>query len=335
MPDYKYQIKENRLRNAFIHFGNIFLAPIDSLKDEATWGRLHYDVETSGNVACIVYAAASDTLLEPDSASKEAYLRLYESLSGLRFVQQRDSMLYDLKGRYLYLAFTYTGDGSATFSNMYVNRRGDRFMDAFPMVYQDYGSFFHRYLSVFSTIFDDFSDEIDSLPEMLDLDSCKPELLPVYAGWLGIDIGDGFLKEEVMRELVKNGYALNRMKGTRWCLEKITEILVGEPAVIVERNVTEDYLPKDQVDDFNKLYGNSLYDVTVLINAELNEIEKSQLEYIIGQFLPVRCSMRVVMLNRSGLLDGYSYLDMNARVFSTNGGMLDSLDGLDDVITLL
>ncbi len=335
MPDYKYQIKENRLKTAYIRNGNIYLKPIDSLYDEAEWGRLHYDVETEGNVACIAYAAASDHLVEPDTESEGGYKRLLESLNAKRLVQQNDSVLYDLKGRYLYLAFTYTGDGTATFKNMYVDRQGDRFLETFPRVYQDRGQFFHRYLSVMSTIYDDFDEEISSLPKLLDLDSCSKDLLDIYAGWLGIDIGDGFLAEDVLRELVKNAYMLNKMKGTRQCLEKITEILLGKPAVIVERNTTEDYMPKEQIESFNRLYGTSLFDVTVMIEDRLDERKKSQLEYIIKQFLPIRCSLRIIELNRSGLLDSYSYLDVNARVYQTYDGSLDNKHSMDDVITLL
>lgn len=335
MPDYKYQIKENRLKTAFIENGNIYLKPIDSLKDEANWGRLHYDVEMTGNVACIVYAAASDLLIEPDEQTEGGYKRLLKNLGASRFVQQNDMMLYNMSGRYLYLAFTVTGEGEAQFTNMYVDRVGDRFMETFPLVYQDYGKFFHRYLSIFSTIYDDFDKVIDNMPQLLDLDKCSKELLSIYAGWLGIDIGDGFLAEDVLRELVKNAYQLNRMKGTRWCLEKITEILFGEPAVIVERNTTEDYLPKEQIDNINKLYGTSLFDVTVLINQQLDETKKSQLEFLLRQFLPIRCKLRIVELNRSGLLDSYSYLDVNARVYQTYDGVLDSQQSMDDVITLL
>jgi len=335
MPDYKYQIKENRLKTAFINNGNIYLKPIDSLKDETSWGRLHYDVNTHGDVACIVYAAASDHLLEPDKETEGGYKRLLEQLGASRFVQQNDMMLYSLKGRYLYLAFTVTGEGEASFSNMYVDRTGDRFMETFPLVYQDHGSFFHRYLSIFSSMYDDFDKEIDELPQLLDLNNCSKELLTVYAEWLGIDIGDGFLTEEVLRELVKNAYQLNRMKGTRWCLEKITEIILGEPAVIVERNTTEDYLPREQIDSINRLYGNSLFDVTVMINNQIDETRQSQLEYILRQFLPIRCNLRIVVLNRSGTLDSYSYLDVNARVFETFDGQLDSQQSMDDVITLL
>ena len=335
MPDYKYQIKENRLKKAYINNGNIYLQPIDSLIEEAEWGRLHYEANAEGNVACIVYAAASDYLLTPDTESEYGYKRLFDSLTAKRFVQQNDSMLYDLKGRYLYLAFTYTGEGTVEFSNMYVDRKGDRFMETFPRVYQDRGSFFHRYLSVMSTIYDDFDREIDDLPKLLDLDVCSKELLGIYAGWLGIDIGDGFLAEDILRKLVKNAYELNKMKGTRKCLEMITEILLGKPAVIVERNTTEDYMPKEQIESFNRLYGTSLFDVTVMIEERLDERKKSQLEYILKQFLPIRCTLRIVELNRSGLLDSYSYLDVNARVYQTHDGNLDSGQGMDDVITLL
>lgn len=353
MPDRCFRIKNNRLKTAenfgFILGENgelskegtgeyedtmIFLTPIDSTEAEGSWGRLHMDVEITGDVAYMVYAAANDNKVDIAGASYFDMIRLFDILEAKRYVQAEDILLYDLKGRYLYLEFRCTGTGSINIKNIWVDRQGDNFMQTFPRIYQEENSFFHRFMSVFSSVYNDLEDEIDDLPKLLNLDTADERLLTIYAGWMGIDVGEGHLPEDILRELVKNAYELNRTKGTKKCLKKLTQILLGEEAVIVERNVTENHITSEQIDNINRLYGDSLYDVTLLISRNLSELEKSRLMDIVNQFVPARCSIHLVELGRTGALDSHIYLDMNARIYITDEGNLDEQQALDTAIVL-
>jgi len=353
MPDRCYRIKNNRFKTAE-NFGfimqdsgvlyreatmeyddsMIFFAPIDSTEEEGSWGRLHFDVETTGDVAYMVYVAANDNKVDIQGATYFDLIRLYEILDCKRFVQAEDILLYELKGRYLYLEIRCTGTGTARIKNIWIDRQGDNFMQTFPRIYQEENSFFHRFMSVFSSVYNDMEDEINRLPELLNLDTCDPSLLLIYAQWMGIDVGEGYLPDDILRELVKNAYTLNRMKGTKWCLKKLTKILLGEEAVIVERNVTEDHITAEQIETINRLYGNSMYDVTLLISRNLSELEKSRVTDIVKQFIPARCNLHIVELGRTGALDSHIYLDMNARIYMTDEGNLDEQNALDGAIVL-
>lgn len=351
MPQQKYTIKMNTLKKAFTKDMEIFengiiasesrqecalaLLPIDCGETDAEWGRLWFESKRAGNVAFIVYAAASNRYLEPEERSIDGYRQLMHKLDSVSMVNVSDMLLYKLSGRYLYVYIEVTGEGINTISNIRVDRQGDNFMQTFPEVYQENNSFFHRYMSIFSSMYNDLEEEIDALPQMLDLDTCDEQLLPVYAKWLGIDVGDGFFETNTLRALVKEAHVLNRMKGTRWCLERIFEIILGEKCIIVERNSVQDYLTAEQYDAYNSLYGDSIYDVTMLVKCSMNETLQSQLQYILDQFLPARCQLHIIQLNNTGALDSHSYLDINARVYNTSGGNLDIGRGLDTMITLV
>lgn len=332
--------------NEALHY--LYFRAIDSAAADSGWGRLSFRLACDESVVCYVYAVAlnedsfyrqgkpmriEDFLCneEESHAIKKEFLW---RVSASRFVNQKDILLYDLKGRYLYLIFEVLGEGACRISHMRVDQQGDNFMNTFPEIYREQGGFFHRFMSVFSSIYEDFQVDIDNLPKLLDIDSCPERLLPMYGRWLGIDVGNDFLDEKIMRPLVKEAYQLNRMKGTKAVLERLTEIFLGEKALVLERNVMADYVGKEQMAEFEKLYGNSVYDVTILVNKPMVEAEKSQLMFLLNQFKPVRSRLHLIYLKQTGTLDSYSYLDMNARVPGDGSGQLDGKQSLGGVIRL-
>ena len=76
-------------------------------------------------------------------------------------------------------------------------------------------SFFHRYMSIYSTLYMDFQEKIDNVADFLDINTAPAQLLPIFCGWMGLDVSGDFLTEDRLRTLVKEAYQLNRTKGTR------------------------------------------------------------------------------------------------------------------------
>lgn len=326
----------------------LYIRAIDSGKEDSSWGRFWYQGTFSESMVAYLYVAAmnedsfyrngrpvkiEDFLCDPDE-DDQIKREFWKQVGALRFVNQTDVLLYGLHGRYLYVAMEVYGAGDCRISNLRVDSQGDPFMKTFPEVYRQENGFFHRYLSVFSSIYQDFEEEIGQMPQFLDLDTCPAELLPVYGRWLGIDVGKDFLEEEVLRPLVKEAYELNRMKGTRYALERIGQIVLGERVLVIERNRMEDYIGQEQLEEFERLYGNNRYDVTVMIQKEITEVKKSQLLFLLQQFKPVRARIHLIMLRKRGALDDYSYLDMNARIPDQREAILDTSQELDGSIRL-
>lgn len=361
-----YSIRKNRIRRGcswgFVLEGEDFLAAepaeqehylflrgIDGASEGATWGRLHFRAELAEDAVCLVYVKAmdQDTFYrngrekriedfladpeEPDSLK----VRFFEEIGAKRCVNQRDILLYEMNGRYLYLMFKVIGEGEGSISGIRVEQQGDNFMNTFPDIYRERNGFFHRYLSVFSSIYQEFQEDIDHVDRLLDLDTCPQELLPMYAGWMGIDLGEECSDEPWLRQLVKEAYSLNCMRGSRWAIERIAQIVLGEPVVVLESNVMKAYVGETEQEQFKKLYGDSPYDVTILINRHVTEALKSRLMLLISQYCPIRSRIHIVYLKETGNLDYHIYLDMNARMIREEAGELDTdAQYMDGVVTL-
>lgn len=349
--DIWYTIKNNRLKQGYVegfelqgndtlvldnkatnHFA--FLKPVDGVDDASLWGRLSCRMLLSEEIVCYIYIIAFDSpyivIPTKEQINLESYLydpgvdshdkiRLLVELGAKRFVNTSDVLLYDLKGRFLVMAIEVAGFGDASIGRIRIGARGDNFTGAFPEVYQERNSFFHRYMSIFSSIYNDISEENEKLYEMLDLDKCTKEQLEMYGSWFGIDLRGGFLSEEVLRKIVKEAYQLNRMKGTKWAIERILNIMLGEDAILLE----------------NRLQDGRIFDVTIMINRKISEELRHQLTFILDQFKPLRTKIRLLQMEKEAIMDGNSYLDVNASIPKEKHVVLDEESIYDGAITLL
>ena len=365
MPGIKYTIKKNILERSYLSgldfdeeterlyfdentgIHRLYTNVIDSATEDAEWGRFSFVIDFPENMALYIYAVAynynnwydddgknidlMDVLRSPDIPDVEKK-KIFSGDNAKRFVGKNDVLLYGIQGRYLYLAIEVLGMGEGYIGRLRVDRKGDNFMDAFPSVYRERDSFFHRFLSVFSSIYNDLGYEIEKLPDLLDPDICPPECLPVYAGWLGIDLSGDFLSEEAQRQFVREAYHLNRMKGTKTCLLRVLEIVLNEKAIILENNMIKSYLERNEAADANSLSG-GIYDVNILIRTTLSDTDRHQLMYLLEQFKPVRSRLHLVPLKDTGVLDEEVYLDMNAVVSGDSVGVMDdNMEFSEDVI---
>lgn len=358
-----YSIKKNRIKNGMCEGmtlqenGTLVMDPhaqrhvlclrgLDCAQEDGEWGRLSFQAEYPESMTCYVYVRAmnesmfyrseqltriDDFLCNPQE-SLQLKREFMERVDAKRHVNEKDILMYEQQGRFLYLMIEFVGEGSGWLKNIRVDRQGDPFMQTFPEVYRERNSFFHRYLSVFSSIYKDFQDDIDALPQILDLDTCPPQLLVTYGKWLGIDLECDIQDEQVLRSLVREAYELNRMKGTKRAICRIAQLMLGEEVLLLEHNIMKEYL-EDRV-DLTKLYGSSMYDVMMLVEHPVSDLQKSQLMYVLDQFKPLRCRIHIVHLKSDGILDSHSYLDMNARVFEMENAGLDESQVMDGVATL-
>ncbi len=365
MAGINYSIRKNRLEKSYIAgfepdeegsrlylsedtgIHRLYIDVIDSAMDGCEWGRLSFNMQITEDMAVYVYAAATDfdtwyddegrtffiaDILRSDDVPDETKKRFFESEFGIRYVGKNDILLYGIKGRYLYIAVEITGTGEGYIDRIRVDRKGDNFMDAFPAVYRERNGFFHRFLSVFSSIYNDIGYEIDRLPELLDADKCPRECLRVYAGWLGIDISGDFLSEEAERTLVREAYDLNRTKGTKVCLARVLEIITGEKPIILENNTIKAYQEKGEMAESEFVSG-SIYDVNILIRKPLSDTDRQQIMYLLAQFKPIRSRLHLIQLRDNPILDDQTYLDMNAVLSGeTIGYMDDDMQLSDDII---
>ena len=67
---------------------------------------------------------------------------------------------------------------------------------------------------------------------------------------------------------------------------------------IIERNRLEGYIPNDMQQTYQKLYGESAQDVTILVKIPENEKLQQQVMYLLRQFKPVRSRIRLVFMSK-------------------------------------
>ena len=331
-----------------VHEHAAFLPAIDCAERDGTWGRLHLNIRHDSSTAVILYILAGndrvfsldgeetildECLLDP-SIPVRRKIRFLKELGAIRSANHEDIALYSLSGRYLHIAVEIVGDKDASVADFCVYTQGDNFEQTFPEIYRERNGFFHRYMSIYSTIYNDFQDKIDELPKLLDIDTCPAELLPLYGSWLGIDLTGGFLPDDICRSLVKEGYQLSRRKGTKWALARIIEIVLGCEVDILEHNTMRGYLLSDGAQIPENLRGGGIYDVSILVHGKIKETLRHQLMFLLDQFKPVRTRIRLVQLSDTAVADGNTYLDMNATIPLAQRPQLDSESVVGDVLTL-
>jgi len=355
MAGIHYSIKQNRLRKALRkgillsenhtlysddNGANRYVAlpALDSGVDDCPWGRLRFEMTLPENCICYLYLAASneksgEAMLLDENVDLLDKKKRMQQMTGLCFINKSDVLLYEISGRYLFIMIEIIGSG-VKISNMRAEAPGDNFMQTFPEVYRSKNSFFHRYLSIYSSIYNDFQEKLDARTELLPIEQAPLQLLELYAKWLGIDVNGGYLGEETLRALLKEAPELLRRKGTRYCIEKICVILLGEVPTIVERGMMQRYVRRSDKSRYDNLYGDSPYDVTLMLNQYVEEKKKEQLLHLLSQFKPVRSRLHIIFLEPVGILDEHSYLDQNAVIFTQNEGVLDEAQIADGTIIL-
>ncbi len=358
----RYSIRENRIKKSshpgFTYdpesesltlesqsmYHTLFLSSLDSMEEGAGWGRISFDPECSGDAVICIYVLALDRNLcevEGKEMSLDSYLLsedinpadrllMLKKYGARRFVGESDVLLYGLKGRYLFVAIDVVGEGSAVISRIIVDSRGDNFMDTFPEIYRERNSFFHRYLSIFSSIYNDFQQKIDNLPSILDLNTCPVEMLIEYGSWMGIDLEGGFLPEDVIRDIVKEAYELNRMKGTKKGIIRLLTLILREEPVVIEHNKVRAWLKEENIDYPTNFTPKGVYDVTILIRKRITEEVRHQIMYMLDQYKPVRTRINIAQMDENVIIDSNTYLDVNSKLPEKKKAVLDgemSLDG--------
>lgn len=310
----------------------IFLPGLDSAQPGSEWGRLTLQCRLGPESMLTVRAFASDQsqvirggetvwiddlLRDPEVPVRDKE-KLFTLAGGLERSGVRDVLLSGQTGRRLWLWLEVSGAEGETLEDLRVYIPGDNFFRTFPQVYQTDNDFLRRYLSIFSTLYQEFQEEIDGLPRLLDVDTAPEQLLPMFASWLGLEVDQVLFSPAELRRLLKAAPELLACKGTRRAVEQAVKLFVEEPVYIVERNL----LSQDQ-QSREELYGSTPYDFTVLVGCGIDEKLRLRLSFLIDQLKPARSRCRIVFLKECGGLDAFTYLDVNSTVLKNSPGSLD------------
>ncbi len=303
----------------------LFFSKLDSGEKDAVWGRLSIEMDIETEAAFNVYAFASDNdyflrkgietgfdefFMNPDEPFVTKFKAVMLS-GGQKFSNLDDILLSRLRGRYLWMGLEVIGSMECEIKGITIFNPGDVFLKTFPEIYKTDDDFFARYLSIFSSIYMDFDRRIEALPNLVDPQTAPVEVLPILADWMGIKIDGGFLEEEKMRLLLKNGYNLSRIKGTRRAISMICRLLLDEEPIIIEKSRLGSVSALDR-ETYDKLYSSDPYSFTIILQKHQDEKLYAQLKFLIEQFKPARSKAKIVFLGKAGNMNSYCYLGLNA-----------------------
>ncbi|WP_028234515.1 phage tail protein [Pseudobutyrivibrio sp. MD2005] len=317
----------------------VFFSALDSGDTEMPWGRLSMKIEKSEEVLFKVHVFATDNKYMSEQTTWNEFLldssiplnekaKVFISVENKAYIATSDAILFDVVGRYCFIYLEILGTEDCSISQIRMFLPGDNFFQTLPEIYQQNNEFLKKYLSIFSTIYNDFQEQLEAAPKLLDIDTTPVELLPVFASWMGVNVEGSFLSDDQLRTLVKSLYSLNRMKGTRAALEKLCEIVLEEKPIIVEQAMM------DNLDADKNIYGNSPFDIIMFVENFVPEDKRMQIMYLLKQFIPVRANLNIVYLEKKSSMDGYTYLDMNAQMYDEKNGSLDEKKRLDGHIII-
>ncbi|MDR3363777.1 MAG: hypothetical protein LBS91_02325 [Clostridiales Family XIII bacterium] len=324
-------------------FARIFFGRLDGVVEGCPWGRFVFDAEAGEDTVFTVRTCASDdpcvffdggyvpfddVLLDPDVPDADK-LALFERFEGGGASDRSDTFLNGHEGRYLWACLTVHG-GASRFSDFRAYAPGDHFFQSFPEVYRTDGEFFHRYMSVFSSIYNDFQEKIDTIDLLLDPDIAPAELLPVYASWFGISMDGDFIDEAKLRTLIKKAFSLIRKKGNREAIKELVSIFVDEPFFIVEQHDAVSRSDPGSRFAMERIYEGDPFVFTLLLCRPPDEKLHMRLAKLIEQFTPLRMRAHILFLEGNATLDGGANLDINAALARMREGSLDGSGKLDD-----
>ncbi len=315
---------------------SLFLGRIDSGRDNFAWGRLSFSSQLDPEMVLIVRAFSSkdgvfvhdglpqsldDFLLDASHPPSQKW-QVFEEAGGIKNSGHQDVLLLGQQGRYLYLALELLGEGGGCLQDMCVWAPGDHFFPTFPEVYQSADDgFFRRYLTILSTMYNEMQEKMDALDKLIDLSSASEELLMVFADWIGIAPARGVLATQQLRQYLGMAWPLIQGKGTRWALEWLTTLLLGEGHTYIVENSKGNGLERGAANGAN---GHEPYHLVILVNLPSNEQMHARLSQLIGQFKPLRCQVDIIFIGGQNAVDAYCYLDINAAIGVSATGQLNN-----------
>jgi phage tail-like protein len=326
--------------------GTFWSRLLDSREKETVWHRLEVQSESLGaaSIRFTFYAAEERRVRGPEGetdlavflreapAGREEFLAPYRRLT---LADPSEALLHEVQGRYLWFKIELFGQSglAPAVRRVKISLPRRSWLDYLPEIYAAdpaSKSFLERYLSIFSSLYDDLSAEIRQSARHFDPEAVTGDFLYWLADWIAVD--DGYIwTEEKLRRLILNGARLYRLRGTRRGLAEMAGLYLGEEPFIVEHHQLEGYEGENARNGLiARLYGDDSYYFTVIVPEHLvpSPKEYSTLVKIIENAKPAHVEANVVTLKPYIFLDNYSYLGLNSVLGRYRPAWLDGFSAL-------
>lgn len=330
-----------KFKNTSGEKGVYISSAFDSLKFETVWNRLRFDVNLSQDILFKVKIYSSDRLtvslidektgkyveknlndlLMDQNTDSNKKLEILDYIGAKSYDNPTDIVMHTFKGRYIWIAieiFCYN-DEVFSMNKMKLEFPRISFINYLPQVYskgQEKDSFLSRFLAVFQSIYYDLEDDIDSIPKMFAPNIANKEALEWLTSWFSVE--DSYIwGEDRLRKLLENIMEIYRMKGTSYSISKMIELYIGIKPIIIEQfKVVDNDHYNECKENIERLYGESSYTFSVLINTdkEIGSDIYAELLKIIESCKPLDSICNLVILNNKIYLDHHCYLGVNSYI---------------------
>ena len=229
--------------------GRLVSRLFDSQEKDASWYRLSSQGEFPNNTTCrlVVYTSQTNTIATPDGPktiaaciaaplSWEEKMRCFAPYQRMQVPLERELLLTGVKGRYLWfsLELASSQEEAPVIAQISIAFGGQSWIKDLPEIYQTQDDgFLQRYLSIFQTMYEKMERAIETTVQNYTPQQAPPEFLQWLAGWYCMR-EKHLWSQEQLRILLAHAREIYEAMGTRWVMEFLCGLYLGEPVQIVE-----------------------------------------------------------------------------------------------------
>ena len=285
-----------------------------------------------GNDGAAVFVLDIITDCAKTQEEKDEILRPFLRAS---FDFPEDVLLFGIYGRYLWLKITMCPavDAFPVIKKIRVCFPKQTWLSYLPEVYgadPKSASFLERYLGIFQTIYEDMTDRIDSMAQLLEPSLEREEELLWLADWFSFERTEIWNKKQLLY-LVKNAMRIYQSRGTVACLNELVGLYTGTQPLLVEYHAILPYFDAGIVErTLKELYTSSHFEFALLFTGERDGRERNLfgLERVIEMAKPAHMKCRIIVLRQYIFLNRHSYLGINSVLGQYRPFCLDGLSAV-------
>lgn len=317
-------------------FKAVYLSNVlDSNEKETVWHRMRmqFTVNNESNISFSYFATDDnqivyhgqkikiDAVLKDDELSIMDKLVLLDSFWIEGKINPSDIFLFEAKGRYFLFKIELTAFDQflPSINSLKIEFPMNTIADYLPEFYRtskEGFSFLTRFLGVFQTMIDDMEDKIDTVSKYFDADACSGAFLKSLSMWLDID-NSFLLKEEKLKQVIKNSFLLYAEKGTKKGLSDMIELYTDKKPLIAETfKIMECFENGIYPPEYESLYGKDIYSFFLFLSETAVPSQKHfiELKKLTEAFKPANTEAHIVVLKPFIVLGQHSYIGLNSSL---------------------